>query len=142
MFAIGWGFLWVVNKATEAPALSLVTMPLLAPAKRRAGFRYPSCGTICLPSLHDMGSGTGAQLFSPQSKMLMLPVMFRIRRPYVLRSALIAVGQLPIKLASAATPLMHIRSKRVLRSFDPFFSILRHLNSRPPIAFLNLDADL
>ena len=22
MFAIGWGFLWVVNKATEAPALS------------------------------------------------------------------------------------------------------------------------
>ena len=117
VFAISWGFLWVVNKA---PALSLVTMPLvmmplLAPAKRRAGFRYPSFGTICLPSLHDMGSGTGAQVFSPQRKMLMLPVMFRIRRPYVLRSALIAVGQLPIKLASAATPLMHIRSMGVCR---------------------------
>src|SRR5438552_16000454 len=92
-------------------------MPLLAPAKR-AGLRYPSYGTICLPSLHDMGSGTGAQLFSPQSKILMLPGMFWIRRPYVLRSALIAVGQLPIKLASAATPLMHIRSMRVSRQVD------------------------
>ena len=115
VFAIGWGFLWVVNKATEAPALSLVTMPLLAPAKRRTGFRHPSCGTICLPSLHDMGSGTGAQLFSPQSKMLMLAVMFWIRLPYVLRNALIALGQPPIKLASAATPLMHIRSMGVCR---------------------------